>query len=324
MTDIYHQYEAALNRLLEDIPEKHPRRSDALVLKQRLHENIARTRRYGDTEAHRAERTQILDALNQLALETTGKSFNDWCGQILQAQEEQRPSAQQQVTDSAHPPAPKYLIQIQQGNRIVIGDTAQVTQTFESPKNEIASQLPGKFYRELVGRDALVGAVMAALRDPGGKWIVAIDGMGGIGKTALAREIADRCLAERLFDGVVWEQAPKEQFARGEQGQGIGMLTYETALDSIARQLGALDVPRLKGAEKETRVRALLQTQRARGGKRSDYILTQYKMTIKDWAWVTIFVVLFVGAAVAQYGFGTFRLIHSPLNIYLRTLLGIG
>ncbi len=60
------------------------------------------------------------------------------------------------------------------------------------------------------------------------------------------------------------------------------------------------------------------------GGKRSDYILTQYKMTTKDWVWITIFVVLFVGAAVAQYGFGAFRLIHSPLNIYLRTLLGIG
>ncbi|MBI5829026.1 MAG: hypothetical protein HZB20_05695 [Chloroflexi bacterium] len=60
------------------------------------------------------------------------------------------------------------------------------------------------------------------------------------------------------------------------------------------------------------------------GGRRSDYILTQYQMATKDWVWITIFVVLFVGAAVAQYGFGTFRLIHSPLNIYLRTLLGIG
>ncbi len=124
------------------------------------------------------------------------------------------------------------------------------------------SQLPGKSFRELIGRDQVVSEIMAALRDSSGKWVVAIDGMNGIGKTALAREIADRCLAERLFDGVVWEQAPKEQFARGEQGQGIGMLTYETALDSIARQLGALDVPRLKGTEKETRVRALLQAQR--------------------------------------------------------------
>ena len=72
------------------------------------------------------------------------------------------------------------------------------------------SQLPGKSYRELIGRDILVGNVMAALRDPSGKWIVAVDGMGGIGKTALAREIADRCVSENLFNIIIWDQAPKE------------------------------------------------------------------------------------------------------------------
>ena len=55
-----------------------------------------------------------------------------------------------------------------------------------------SGQLPGKSYRELIGRDNLIGNVMGALRDPSGKWIVAIDGMGGIGKTALAQEITDR------------------------------------------------------------------------------------------------------------------------------------
>lgn len=125
----------------------------------------------------------------------------------------------------------------------------------------LVSQLPGKAYRELVGRDALVDEVMAALRDPIGKWMVAIDGMGGIGKTALAREVADLCLAERLFDVVVWEQASKEQFVSGDRREGTGTLTFENALDAIARKLGALDVPRLKGAEKEARIQALLQAQ---------------------------------------------------------------
>jgi energy-coupling factor transporter transmembrane protein EcfT len=60
------------------------------------------------------------------------------------------------------------------------------------------------------------------------------------------------------------------------------------------------------------------------GGKRSDYILMQYELAPKDWAWIIIFVVLFIGAAVAQYGFGLFRLDHSPLNLYLQSLLGIG
>jgi hypothetical protein len=128
-----------------------------------------------------------------------------------------------------------------------------------------SSQLPGKSYRELIGRDILIGSVMAALRDPSGKWVVAVDGMGGIGKTALAREIAERCTSEHLFDAVVWDQAPKESQGLPigkSKGKGKGTLTFETVLDSIARQLGALDVPRLKGSEKELRVKGLLQAHR--------------------------------------------------------------
>lgn len=123
-------------------------------------------------------------------------------------------------------------------------------------------QLPVKGYRELVGRDALMGDIMAALRDPAGKWIVAVDGMGGIGKTALALEVADRCLDKGLFDGVVWEQAPREEFIRAKPAKRANTLTFETVLDAIARQLGALDVPRLEGVEKEERVKALLRMQR--------------------------------------------------------------
>lgn len=60
------------------------------------------------------------------------------------------------------------------------------------------------------------------------------------------------------------------------------------------------------------------------GGRRSDYILTQYQLLPKDWVWIITFVALFVAIMVAQYGFGVFRLVHSPLNLYLRGLLGIG
>jgi hypothetical protein len=132
-----------------------------------------------------------------------------------------------------------------------------------NPTQIASSQLPGKSYRELIGRDILIGNVMAALRDPSGKWIVAVDGMGGIGKTALAREIADHCVSEKLFDTIIWDQAPKEsQGLPTGRGKDKGTLTFETILDSIARQLGALDVPRLKGAEKELRVKGLLQAHR--------------------------------------------------------------
>lgn len=126
----------------------------------------------------------------------------------------------------------------------------------------MTSQLPGKSYRELVGRDEVLEEITTALLDPSGRWIIAIDGIGGIGKTALAREIAERCLLENMFDVVVWDQVPKEPEGLSTK-PGIGLITFETVLDSIASQLGAVDVPRLKGTEKETRVKQLLQHQRS-------------------------------------------------------------
>lgn len=225
MPDIFSTYEKGLSRLLEQLGEEHPNYAEALTLQSRLLENVAQAQQYGDTETRRAERAQIVDVLNWLAREAIGKSFNDLCNPPLKFIS---PAQDDIVTPSQSP---------------------------------LVNQLPGKSYRELVGRDMLVGDVMAALRDPAGKWIVALDGMGGIGKTALAREVADRCLAERLFRIVVWEQAPRQQLSNREQAQGTGMLTYETVLDSIARHLGALDVPRLRGGEKEVRVRALLQAE---------------------------------------------------------------
>jgi hypothetical protein len=121
------------------------------------------------------------------------------------------------------------------------------------------SNLPGKSYSELVGRDDVLEEIITALRDPSGRLIVAIDGVGGIGKTALAREIAEHCILGHFFDAVIWDQPLNKS---QELQSAKGTLRFETILDSIARQLGALDVPRLKDSEKEIRVKTLLHTQR--------------------------------------------------------------
>ncbi len=132
-------------------------------------------------------------------------------------------------------------VPIEQGVEVTLPELQPEYPRIPATPRPQASLLPVKGYRELIGRDALVGDIMAALRDPAGKWIVAVDGMGGIGKTALALEVADRCLDERLFDVIVWEQAPREEFMRVEQPKAAGSLNFETVLDAIARQLGALD-----------------------------------------------------------------------------------
>jgi flagellar biosynthesis GTPase FlhF len=79
MGDVFTPYESGLTRLLEQMGREHSRYAEALTLQSRLLENIAQARRYGDTETRRAERAQIMDALNVLALEALATDFNTLC-----------------------------------------------------------------------------------------------------------------------------------------------------------------------------------------------------------------------------------------------------
>jgi hypothetical protein len=80
MNNIFERYELGLSKLLERLGQDHPRYGDTLVFQQRLEENIAQSRRYGDTKTHKAERAEIIEGVNQLARDVIGTSFNQLCG----------------------------------------------------------------------------------------------------------------------------------------------------------------------------------------------------------------------------------------------------
>jgi len=75
----FSRYETGLDNLQAQLGQSHPRYGDFLVYQQRLMENITQVRRYGDTETRRAERAEIIDQLNTMALLVTGVSFNSYC-----------------------------------------------------------------------------------------------------------------------------------------------------------------------------------------------------------------------------------------------------
>jgi hypothetical protein len=80
--DVYSAYEAGLHQLLHRLGQDHPLHLEALVYQQRLFENIAQSRRHGDTDTRKAERSEIIGQLNQIALSTLGVSFSELCGLI--------------------------------------------------------------------------------------------------------------------------------------------------------------------------------------------------------------------------------------------------
>ncbi|MBN1812817.1 MAG: ATP-binding protein [Anaerolineae bacterium] len=92
-------YEDGVRCLLEQLGQEHRRYSEALTLQSRLSENIAGARQYGDDETRRAGRAQIIEALNQLALQTLRISFNELCeSQEPEAPTQRRQQAREDLT----------------------------------------------------------------------------------------------------------------------------------------------------------------------------------------------------------------------------------
>ena len=56
---------------------------------------------------------------------------------------------------------------------------------------------------QFVGRSETITRLLETLQNPDRNWIVGIDGLGGIGKSAIARQLAIHCGAGSFFDGVV-------------------------------------------------------------------------------------------------------------------------
>jgi energy-coupling factor transporter transmembrane protein EcfT len=57
------------------------------------------------------------------------------------------------------------------------------------------------------------------------------------------------------------------------------------------------------------------------GGKRTDYILTKYKIRTLDIVLIVVQVIIFTVVGVLRMGFGVFTVTQSPLRQYLLTLL---
>jgi hypothetical protein len=105
--------------------------------------------------------------------------------------------------------------------------------------------LPPATYTRLFGVDAVLDELVDALNDRQRSWLVVIDGMGGSGKTALAREAARRALGGSVLECLVWQTAQQQTFEGREiHATGASSLTVEQVLDGIAAHL-ALTSPAL-------------------------------------------------------------------------------
>jgi hypothetical protein len=128
----------------------------------------------------------------------------------------------------------------------------------------LSRHLPPPEYARLFGVDAAQREVAGLLRRPSGPDYVSIEGLGGIGKTALARAVAHDLAQSSDFDGIAWVSA--RQTWLNDQGAIEATPDAATTLADIvsrlATQLGFAELAGLSVEEKLERLTAFLSGSR--------------------------------------------------------------
>ena len=119
--------------------------------------------------------------------------------------------------------------------------------------HSVAPTMPDTLPRRqaFFGRDEEMGRVLDALSPEERGWGVVIDGIGGIGKTALALEAAYRCRDRGLFDAYVFVSAKTNRLdPQGIQELTPAAHTLETFLNETARALGQTGIAKMEEGQK--------------------------------------------------------------------------
>ena len=136
---------------------------------------------------------------------------------------------------------------------------------------QLARNLPASTYTRLFGFDEVFARLRAALTGRAGHWLVSIEGLGGLGKTALAHRLVTWAAGAthpsigsgHHFAGIAWETAQQQQFTTWsgivERPGAKPALTFEALLDSIALQLGYAELACMPLSQKEAHLRAILK-----------------------------------------------------------------
>ncbi|MDT9341613.1 NB-ARC domain-containing protein, partial [Trichodesmium erythraeum 21-75] len=115
--------------------------------------------------------------------------------------------------------------------------------------------LPSQRYASFVGRENTINEIMVALKPTNPRRIIAIDGFGGIGKTAITQEIVQRSMKNNDFYWPIWKSAKRQNFTvGGVRRVDSTTVNFEEILTEIASNLGYCEVHQKKTIQEKCKL----------------------------------------------------------------------
>lgn len=264
-------YRTGLLALKNFLPEE--AHYEFFVHEAKLIENVSDETKHGSTEQLRSDRSKILEQLNQLAVRYRITSFNALC-QIDQESitDDLRIGILNEPIYSKH----NRLLQHEKNLNKILHHTVEYGSSvpltihkefqheklcIEQLKNSIRDELIHKrsnfktISNDFIGREKQQKEILSALNESNKYQIIAIDGLGGIGKTALAHKVVEISLNDNIFYSVTWDSAKPSEFTGIDiHPQFNADIDFDNLLDSIGNQLGHTDVSNQKSTQGKRKI----------------------------------------------------------------------
>ena len=173
--------------------------------------------------------------------------------------------------------------------RFLLDYSEQVKQRIVSPQEvqAFAPRVPDNLPRRAAffGRDKEMDRVLHALSPVERGWGVVIDGIGGIGKTALAVEAAHRCKELEVFDAFISVSAKQKRLEPGGIKPEVrAATTLDEFVSETARALGKPGIAKLEGeGKRRALLNALRETRTLLVYDNLETLTKEEQETLADW-----------------------------------------